>query len=80
MNIVAHVYSKNDHVSRVWMEYDGVDIDLQKSDHVDLKKLNAKYWTFYDAEVTSELFDSVENMARVFVELDSGEIKELFNM
>lgn len=80
MNLTAHVYSRNSDVVRIWMEYNGQEIDLGKTNYINTERMNTPNWTLYDVETTSNLFDSSENMASIFVELKSGEIKQLFNM
>ncbi|GGH11072.1 hypothetical protein [Paenibacillus segetis] len=80
MNLAAHVYSKEARVTRVWMEVNGEEIELRRSENPDANSMNTGEWTLYDADVTSDLFSQSEELAQVYVELDNGSIKKLNNM
>ncbi|MMZ69203.1 hypothetical protein D1872_319960 [compost metagenome] len=52
---------------------------MKKSEYTNLDEMNTENWTLYDAEVPTDWFGQEEETAQVFIELDSGEVKELHN-
>lgn len=79
MNLAVHLYSKDFTVKRVWMKADGKEVELKKSEYVNVDEMNTENWTLYDAVVPIDWFGQKEEAAQVFIELDSGEVKELHN-
>lgn len=79
MNLAVHLYSKDFTVKRVWMKADGKEVELKKSEYINIDEMNTDNWTLYDAVVPIDWFGQKEKTAQVFIELDSGEVKELHN-
>lgn len=79
MNLAVHIYSKDFTVKRVWMKADGKEVELKKSEYINIDEMNTDNWTLYDAVVSIDWFGQKEEAAQVFIELDSGEVKELHN-
>lgn len=79
MNIAAHVYSKDLEVTRVWLNLNGKEIELKESKYLYNESMNTEYWTLYDAEVTSDLFNH-DDLAEIYVELNNKDVKKLSNL